>query len=314
MRALATVSDMVRRARTPDDVDAWVHFLGAFGPVVRAPYAVLFETSPSQLLAAGRDWPESFGYRLTSSRAAVWVARQQERAWRDAAACCVASQWAADSLVRDHGIDARKIHVVGYGRNVDVAPPPDRDWSTPRFLFVGNDWPRKNGDAVLRAFARVRHEVPGAQLDIVANHPPIVADGVVDHGRLATTGPLAVFDPAAKSDLEALFRAATCLVVPSHFEAFGLVYVEAGAAGIASIAGSHGGTGVSVGDGGIIVDADNDDAIYRAMRAMCDPDRARELGARALARSRSFTWSAVTERIVRALDLDVPGVELADFL
>ena len=53
-----------------------------------------------------------------------------------------------------------------------------RDWSRPRFLFVGVDWRRKNGAAVLDAFEEVRRVVPAASLDLVGNHPEIDAPGV----------------------------------------------------------------------------------------------------------------------------------------
>ena len=38
--------------------------------------------------------------------------------------------------------------VVGFGRNCEPRPVP-RDWREPRFLFVGVDWQRKNGEAVV---------------------------------------------------------------------------------------------------------------------------------------------------------------------
>src|SRR5205814_10495602 len=113
--------------------------------------------------------------------------------------------------------------------------------------------------------------------------------------------------------LEQLFATATCLVVPSLLEPFGLVYVEAAAAGVASIAGTVGGTPDSVGDGGVLVDPDDDEALYRAMRTLCDPDTARSLGEIAAARAGAYTWPATTQRVLRSLELKpVPGVELAD--
>lgn len=310
MRALATASDLVRRWTTPADVDGWVHFVGPNADVVRQRYVTFFEMSPSQTLEGTLAFPGSLGYIRVDRPRMEWVARRQHRLHRKAFACCVASQWAADSLVRDHGIAARRVHVVGYGRNLDIPPPAARDWASPRFLFVGNDWNRKNGDAVMRAFVRLRQQVPSARLDVVSQHPPPASDGVVAHGRLA-----ALFDPEARAQLETLYAEATCFVMPSRFEAFGVVYAEAAAAGLPSIAGSVGGAVTSVGAGGILVDPDDDDAIYRAMLSMCDPERAQALGAAALERSSAFTWAAVTQRVLRSLDLgSSPAVELAAFL
>jgi glycosyltransferase involved in cell wall biosynthesis len=309
MRVLGQLSDAARRVTTPRDVDGWVHFLGAFGPAVRSRYVTLFDMSPTQLRDAGPSWARSFGYPHAGARQMDWVYGRHSDAYAGAHACCVPSRWAADSVVRDHGISAARVHIVGYGRNADIPAPPGRDWSRPRFLFVGRDWKRKNGAAVLRAFERVRREVPAAHLDLVGDHPLVELEGVTGHG------PLGVHEPEGKARVEQLFASATCFVLPSMLEPFGIVYVEAAAAGIASIGTSRGGTADSIGDGGVRVDPEDDDALHDAMRSMCDPGVARELGRAAHQRASAFTWSAVGQRVVRALDLGaVPGHELAEFL
>jgi glycosyltransferase involved in cell wall biosynthesis len=221
----------------------------------------------------------------------------------------MASRWAADSLIRTHGIDARRVHVVGYGRNVNITPPADRDWSAPRFLFIGWDWHRKNGDTTVKAFLRLRLEVNDARLDVVGRHPPLEVEGVTGHG------PIAVYESEGRAQIEALFAQATCLVVPSFLEPFGMVYVEAAAAGVPSIATSVGGTLDSVGPGGILVDPSDSEAIYRAMRSMCEPEAARLLGIAARKHASKLTWSGCCQRVLRALDLPpIADVELAEFL
>jgi glycosyltransferase involved in cell wall biosynthesis len=174
---------------------------------------------------------------------------------------------------------------------------------------VGLDWRRKNGDAVLRAFVRLRQEVSNARLDVVGFHPPLDADGVTGHGAVP------VSEPDGRAKIERLFEAATCFVLPSFVEPFGIVYVEAAAAGLPSIATTVGGTTDSVGPGGILVDPYDDEAVFQAMRDMCDPDTARTLGAVAHERSAAFTWPAFGQRVLRSFDFPpAPGVELAEFL
>ncbi|MGH2728801.1 MAG: glycosyltransferase family 4 protein, partial [Actinomycetota bacterium] len=310
MRPITRATEMVLRAMPDRDVDGWIHFVGANGPVVRGRYVTLFEMSPAQILEAGRlGWAGSFGYPGATLEQLAWVARRQVVLYRNAYTVCMSSRWAADSLVRDHGIDARKIRIVGYGRNGDPRPPEHRDWSFPRFLFIGRDWRRKNGDAMVRAFARLRSEVPAARLDVVGNHPLIGVEGVVEHGVVPG------HEPEGRAKIEALYAAASCFMLPSFIEPFGLSCLEAGAAGLPSITTKVGGMAESVGPGGILVDPYDDDDIYRAMRTLSDSDTARVMGEAALARAPLFTWGAVAQRVVRALDLaPVPGVELAGFL
>jgi glycosyltransferase involved in cell wall biosynthesis len=214
--------------------------------------------------------------------------------YQRARACAFMSHWAASSAIKDYGVPAEKTCVVGVGRN-HVPPCPDRDWSSPRALFVGKGWERKNGDAVLRAFAKLRERRPDARLDVVGDHPRLDMPGVHGHGELAMT------DPAQCRRLEERFAAATFLVMPTIEEAAGIVFAEAQAAGIGSIATSTGGSATIVGDGGIIVDPRDDDAIAEAMLRLADPALAARLGALALARAPLFTWRAVAERLLRAL-------------
>ena len=117
-----------------------------------------------------------------------------------------------------------------------------------------------------------------------------------------------------KERLEHLFGRATCFVMPSWMEPFGIVYVEAAAAGLPSIGTAVGGTATSIGDGGIRVDPADPAALVEAMTCLAQPDRARALGDKALARSAHFTWRKVAERLVRASGLTPEDLELAEFL
>lgn len=220
----------------------------------------------------------------------------QRRAYEAATACCVTSHWAAESVVHDYGISEDKVHVVGVGRN-HSPEPLERDWSTPRFLFVGKDWERKNGPAVLRAFERLRRHAPEARLDLVGGHPPVDAEGVTGQGMLQ------VGEPAHRSRLDLLFGSSTCFVMPSWHEPFGIVFSEASAAGIPSIGTTVGGCGELIEPVGRVVHPADEDALLAAMLELADPDTARRLGAAARERAELFTWQAVGERMLRALGL-----------
>ncbi|HWA54741.1 MAG TPA: glycosyltransferase family 4 protein [Solirubrobacterales bacterium] len=238
---------------------------------------------------------------LTRRSFAVRMERQRD-AYERARACCLTSPWAAASVIDDYGIPAQKVHVVGIGCN-HMAPEVQRDWSEPRFLFVGLDWERKNGSGLLRAFARLREQLPSARLDLVGGHPPISQEGVTGHGVLRLDL------PEQHERLGQLFAEATCFAMPSHSEASAIAYVEAGIAGLPSIGTSAGGSGYLIGEGGLIVDPGDDDALLEAMRRLADPTTAERMGAEARRRSQLFTWEAVAGRLLRALAGEVaePG-------
>jgi glycogen synthase len=239
--------------------------------------------------------------QLRPSAKQRWQARQAE-IYRRSRACCAVSGWVAESLLDDYGVAPERIHVVGLGRNTNVAEVVDKDWSVPRFLFVGFDWARKRGPEVVEAFAELRKRCPQATLDLVGSHPPIEADGVTGHGALRRDS------AAAQRTLAELIGNATCFLMPSRYEPFGIAYVDAGAAGVPSIGTTVGGAPDAVGPGGLVIDPNDDAALLAAMLELADPARAQQLGGLASSHAELFTWRAVSERLLRALR--APGLDL----
>jgi glycogen synthase len=262
----------------------------------------------STLVQALRSYPWPH-LRGLGGRGVDRATRRQRAVYASAAACCTMTHWAAASVRSDYGVDAARVHVVGLGPNHDPEPGPERDWSSPRFLFVGVDWERKNGAAVVRAFDAVRERIPTASLDLVGGHPRVDGEGITGHGRLDLRS------SADATRMRGLYRRATVFVMPSLHEPSGTVHLEAAAAGIPSIGSADGGAVTCIGDGGRVVDPLDSGVLLAAMLELSEPETARALGARARAHSALFTWKKVAERLVRALEL--PGVEtsdLADYL
>jgi glycosyltransferase involved in cell wall biosynthesis len=295
--AFARSSVAAARVRRARELDAIVQIGTGYSIPAIAPIATFEDMTVRQCVEFG--YPH---WQALSARAVEARIERQRRAYAQAAACCTRTRWAATSVVRDYGVPAEKVHVVGVGRNRDPAPT-ERDWGRPRFLFVGKEWERKNGPGVLRAFTRLRKVVPEAGLDVVGGHPPLDVAGVTGHGILRP-------DIAAeRRRLDALFGAATCFVMPSFHEPAGIVYVEAGAAGIASIGTARGGAAELIDGAGRVVDPHDEDALLAAMLELSEPAVAERLGAAAWERSALFTWHAVAERILRALRLSGGAID-----
>ena len=240
--------------------------------------------------------PESPARRhgFSQSEIRLWAARQAAAA-RRATACCVSTRWAASSLIDDYGVPARNVHVVGIGHRPRPVPL-HRDWSTPRFLFVGVGWEQKNGDAVLRAFARLRARRPSATLDVVGDHPRLDQPGVTGHGFLPRE------NSDAQHRLDGLYARATAFVLPSRFDAAGMAYLEAASAGLPVIATTEGGAPEMLGNAAITVHPDDEDGLIEAMELLAEPTTAQHRGMETSRRVADSTWPAVGRRILASLE------------
>ena len=223
---------------------------------------------------------------IAPSRARTrWQARQREL-YESADLCLAASNWTADSIEHDYGIPRRKIHVTGLGANISCAQT-EKDWSEPRILWVGVDWDRKGGDLLLEAFARAG--IPGATLDLVGQHPPISRANVRCHGLVRDEARLRMF-----------YERATLFVLPSRFEAFGMVFIEAASAGTPCLGSDVGGIPDAIGPAGTTFPAGDVHALTQGLIAMTDPSVAAKYVAPALAHAEANRWPAVAQRVIDA--------------
>jgi len=117
-------------------------------------------------------------------------------------------------------------YYVGAGLN---AHPSDQIGAMRKqqVLFVGRDFERKGGHLVVKAFVEVLKALPDAQLIIAG--PVARPKGIPDIPRIDFVGDVS-YDYVSQ-----LMSSSMVLCVPSKFEAYGLVFVEAMASGMSII-------------------------------------------------------------------------------
>jgi glycosyltransferase involved in cell wall biosynthesis len=211
------------------------------------------------------------------------------------------SEWLGRSFIEDFGSHPDKVVAVGAGLNLQTIPEvPERDFATPRLLFVGKDFKRKGGEQLLAAFARLRQRRPDAELWIVGpEDPPTTLPGVRSFGRINRD------TPTGDGELLRLYREATVFVMPSIFEPWGSVFLEAMACALPCIGSDccampeivlQGATGYLAAPGSV----DSLDAVLASV--VDDPLRARAMGRAGRRRVLDhFTWDHVAGRIVAAI-------------
>jgi glycosyltransferase involved in cell wall biosynthesis len=174
----------------------------------------------------------------------------------------------------------------------------------PVVALVGRIDPLKGQDDYVRAASRVRAAHPDALLLLVGSTAKdevaapirdlIAAEGVQDVVRF--TGYV--------DDMPSLYAAIDVLAAPSRTEGFGLMLVEAMAAGVPVVASAVDAIPEVVGDGpALLVPANDPAALATAInRVLGDRDAAAAMAAAGRERARMFSWERSAATLARVYD------------
>ena len=208
-----------------------------------------------------------------------------------------ASSFTRRSLVF-HGIAPERVAVVPYGAQPTQAPgTADRTAARTRFLFVGQGMQRKGLHHLLRAWKQAR--LGNATLRVICARLDPAFQPLLDQPNVEfSTG-------VSRAELLETFASSHIFVMPSLVEGFGLVYLEALAAGCLVMATPN--TGVpDLGlpdEMALIVEPGNIDQLCGALQ---EADRRRKAGAidhgAISRRAASLSWEAFRGRILAHLD------------
>jgi len=140
------------------------------------------------------------------------------------------------SEIRDSGINARRVEVLGNPVDTDFFDLRTTDLSAPRrILFLGRLDPFKGGLRTLEAFLSVAASLPDYRL--------LIAGEGIEAGAIQETIDSSGLDHRIefanrvldRSEMREHFHASSFLIFPSSFESFGLVGAEAMATGLPAI-------------------------------------------------------------------------------
>jgi glycosyltransferase involved in cell wall biosynthesis len=279
-------------ARLPHPPDVVLQNGALFAPGMPPEHAYVVYLDHTRALterAPGLPWA---GYEKAPSWGPDWLAREGAT-YRGAAAVATFSRNAADSVVRDYGVDPHRVHVVGAGANVFPAQWSRQDDGR-TIVFVGREFERKGGVVLAEAFALLRRERPQVRLLVAGPPQPIpLPDGAVHLG------------PVAYAELPALFARATVFALPALHEPFGIAFLDAMACALPCVGTRTNAVPEIVDDGetGLLVPRGDVRALHAALRQVIDDrDRARRMGERGRAKVQErFTWTSVAHRLERVL-------------
>jgi D-inositol-3-phosphate glycosyltransferase len=179
-------------------------------------------------------------------------------------------------------------------------------------LFVGRIEPLKGVDVIFQALAILKREAP----DLVSNLCLSVIGGDPDHpagqnaemerlkhlrSQLELDGVVVFLGSKDQDTLNTYYAAAEALIMPSDYESFGMVALEAMASGTPVIASAVGGLAFLVRDGinGYLVPVREPAALAARIRLLLEnPAQRAQLGATAAQDATAYAWPRIADQLL----------------
>jgi D-inositol-3-phosphate glycosyltransferase len=217
-----------------------------------------------------------------------------------------------DNLLLDYYAPSDKISVIPCGVNLEQFQPLDRTAARaaiglaqddPVALYVGRFAPLKGLNLLLAAVARLKKRLPNLKLLVAGGDGPR-STGTLDlleqSRQLGITAQVSFVGRVEHDDLPNYYNAADLLVVPSHYESFGLVVLEALACGTPVAATRFGAaeTVLQPGLNGTIIAGPDAGSVAEAMhRQLTRPSQERLSGSRIRKTVTAYDWRRIAARV-----------------
>lgn len=236
-----------------------VHLHSTFAGLLGRPALKLFNRD-SKILYCAHGWALDRSQSPLVKRGIAMVERLLSR-FCDRV-LCISQHETVTAL--DIGIAGKKIRTVqnGISANAPAAADVALEWEPGkrRALFVGRFDRQKGADVFCSALGQLQEETCGLMIGGYV---------VSDSEKLALPPNVKQLEWASPAQLQSLYESADVLVMPSRWEGFGLVALEAMRAGLPVIASRVGGLQevVTHGETGILVTPESPDEIVAALRS-----------------------------------------------
>jgi glycosyltransferase involved in cell wall biosynthesis len=211
------------------------------------------------------------------------------------------SDHAEEQLIKRYGFDKTKVRMIPHGVNTEKFTPcsqshPAVNSDRITLLYVGRIGPRKGIDLVLEALNKANNDNIEFLIAGTGRHEQNLKEKSKSLNVESQTEFLGYIP---EDELPELYSSADMFILPSLYEGFGLVLLEAMACGTPVIGTDVGGIPTAIDDKetGIVVDR-NVSAITTAIDKIASNKKYREnLSQSAEKNSKNMTWDSVVDKV-----------------
>lgn len=261
-------------------------------------YSVYQDLSVGYLLHLQKNFPETYSYcgHVYPRKVLEKRNKYQIKFYENCDNIFVMGKWLENFLKQDY---EKKVHYVGAGYNAgnrEQIEMPQK--SRNKILFVGRDFERKGGDIVLEAYELAKVFKPDLQLYIAGP-----TDLACTHGKLREGGGVYFLGDVPNEKLGYYYNLCDVFCVPSRFEAFGIVFVEALHFGLPVIAANNFEMKEIVRDGenGLLLTSYNAEELSKLFLKIFDSEEIFAQAQKSEQLSKEYSWDVVAERMFKKI-------------
>lgn len=174
----------------------------------------------------------------------------------------------------------------------------------PYILFVGTIQPRKNLLALIEAYKKIREEGMKIDLVITGKIGWLYGKIIKETKSSEVAKDIRVTGFVDNKDLPLLYKGATCFVMPSLYEGFGIPVVEAMAVGTPVVISNTSSLPEIAGNAGIFIDPRNLESLEEGIKhtvRMPENERVTRIG-KGLEQVKQYSWEVCVDQIYKVLE------------
>jgi phosphatidylinositol alpha-1,6-mannosyltransferase len=275
-------------------------FDGCFLGRLQAPYVVALKGVAADELQYEGGWNRARFHLLS---------RLERRNARRADRVIVTSEHSRRVASAAYQLDLHSVGTAPEGIDVEAwsgfVRPHRTPGTPPSIISVARQYRRKNTATLVRAMELVRREIPAARLTVVGDGPELTRLRKLVRSLGLDKAVDLVGSVGGLDDVRILLAHADVFCLPSRQEGFGIVFLEAMAAGLPIVAAHCGAVPETAphGEVSLLVSPDDTHELAAALvRLLSDPPLRDRLVAGGSARWRHFGWPEVARQFLAAVE------------
>ena len=195
------------------------------------------------------------------------------------------------------------VNFENFHHNQPVSNKFDNKTTCKKLLYIGKIEERRNPYFLVEVFKKLQKEIPGIQLTIIGNGEKEYKDRFLDHIKAEIErNEIIYYKQATQEELVKYYCEAAFFLLPSYYEIFGMVLLEAMYFGLPVISSINGGSSTLIKDGynGFVMKHfDSNEWVDCILNTMRDNDKMKGIGKNARKTvEEGYTWNALAGQFI----------------